>query len=572
MVMGRIRRSVSFFSLFVAIAVGFPAGILGQTNAVAPARTGVEEAGLARPAVIPILDRLVEQRRELEERVRALRKELERAPSGPQRDGLQAEVDKASGRINSIAEDINSLSTGVEPSVFAGATEATFDLRREVVELVRPLIEQLRRLSEQPRQEESLRGEIDKARGRVDVAGRAVKTAAALLAEKGLRPETRAAVDRVHRDWESRLKTERSQLDVLEFQLGQMLERKRPIIESLTSLARTFFRVRGRNLLLAAAAAVGAFLLVRWSHDRAMRSRWLLAGRRSFHGRLVNLLFHVFSVIGAIVAATLVLYFASDWVLLGLLIIVMVGLVLAARTGLVRFLQEIRIFLNFGSVREGERVVIDGIPWRVEQLNLLTTFTNPALPGHVLRLPLRRLPDLVSRPGAEQEPWFPCREGDWVLLQDETYGKVVELTPEIARIVRVGGLHKTYPIAAFLALNPANLSWGFRVNGTFGIDYRHQAECTEEIPRRLREHIFRGLVEMIGHEPIRSLKVEFKAAGASSLDYEILGDFDGAVADKLEVLRRALQRFAVEACNEHGWTIPFTQVTLHQAGEGLARK
>ncbi len=145
--------------------------------------------------------------------------------------------------------------------------------------------------------------------------------------------------------------------------------------------------------------------------------------------------------------------------------------------------------------------------------------------------------------------------------------QLVELTPEIARIVRVGGLQKTYPIAAFLALNPANLSWGFRVNSTFGIDYRHQAECAEEIPRRLREHIFRGLVEMIGHEPIRSLKVEFKAAGASSLDYEILGDFDGAVADKLEMLRRALQRFAVEACNEHGWTIPFTQVTLHQARE-----
>lgn len=570
--MGQTRKRVGLWCLLAISAVGPAVRLFGQTNAVAPARTGVEEAGLARPAVIPILDQLVEQRLELEERVRALRDDLERAPSGPQRDGLQAEVDKANGRINSIAEDINSLSTGVEPSVFAGASETTFDIRREVVELVRPLIEQLHRLSEQPRQEEGLRGEIDKARGRVDVAGRAVKKASALTADKGLRPETRAAVERVHRDWESRLKTEQSQLDVLEFQLGQMLERKRPIIESLTSLARTFFRVRGRNLLLAAAAAVGAFLLVRWSHDRAMRSRWLLAGRRSFYGRLVNLLFHVLSVIGAIVAATLVLYFASDWVLLGLLIIVMVGLVLAARTGLVRFLQEIRIFLNFGSVREGERVVIDGIPWRVEQLNLLTTFTNPAFPGHVLRLPLRRLPDLVSRPCAEQEPWFPCRAGDWVLLQDETYGKVVELTPESARIVRVGGLQKTYPIAAFLALNPANLSWGFRVNSTFGIDYRHQAECAEEIPRRLRERIFRGLVEMIGHEPIRSLKVEFKAAGASSLDYEILGDFDGSVADKLEVLRRALQRFAVEACNEHGWTIPFTQVTLHQAGEGLARK
>jgi small-conductance mechanosensitive channel len=211
------------------------------------------------------------------------------------------------------------------------------------------------------------------------------------------------------------------------------------------------------------------------------------------------------------------------------------------------------------------------MPWRVDQLNLLTTLTNPAIEGHMLRLPLRRLPGLLSRPVAEREPWFPCRLGDWVLLADDTYGRVVELTPEIVQIVKVGGLHKTYPIAAFLALNPANLSWGFRVNSTFGIDYRHQAQCTEEIPHRLREHIFRGLVEMVGHEPIRSLKVEFKAAGASSLDYEILADFDGTVADKLEVLRRAVQRLAVDACNEHGWTIPFMQVTLHQAGEAVRK-
>lgn len=552
-------------SLGVILAMVMPGPLSGETN-VAPALGAQKpEAEPTRPAVIPILDQLVEERRDLEEKARVLRKEIERAPAGVQRETLQQDLDKLAGRIAALDGDINSLAAGVDAVAFTGAVTGAFDVQREVIELVRPLIEQLRRLSEQPREAERLRDEIDKARARVTLAERAVKNAAGLLAEKSLGAPTRAAVDRAHRDWQARLKAAQSQLDVLEFQLRQMLESKKPIIESLTSMARTFFRVRGKNVLLAIAAAVGAFLLVRWLHERARHSRLLLVGGRSFYGRLGNLLLHLFSMLGAIVAAMLVLYFVGDWLLLGLLIILIVAVALAARAGLARFVQEISILLNLGSVREGERVVIDGIPWRVDQLNFLTTLTNPALPGHMLRLPIRRLPDLVSRPIAEHEPWFPCRLGDWVVLQDETIGKVVELTPEIVQIVKLGGLHKTYPIAAFLAMNPANLSSGFRVSTTFGIDYNHQADCADEIPRLLHDHIFRGLVGFIGHEPIRSLKVELKMAAPSSLDFEIAADFDGSVADRFEALRRALQRHAVEACNEHGWTIPFTQVTLHHA-------
>ena len=66
---------------------------------------------------------------------------------------------------------------------------------------------------------------------------------------------------------------------------------------------------------------------------------------------------------------------------------------------------------------------------------------------------------------------------------------------------------------------------------------------------------------------IINLVVEFKEAGASSLDFEILADFSGKVAQFHNVLARAIQRITVDACNKYGWVIPFTQVTLHTAKE-----
>ena len=58
-----------------------------------------------------------------------------------------------------------------------------------------------------------------------------------------------------------------------------------------------------------------------------------------------------------------------------------------------------------------------------------------------------------------------------------------------------------------------------------------------------------------------------KEAGASSLDFEILADFSGKAAQYHNVLARAIQRIAVDACNKYGWVIPFTQLTRHTAKE-----
>jgi hypothetical protein len=62
-----------------------------------------------------------------------------------------------------------------------------------------------------------------------------------------------------------------------------------------------------------------------------------------------------------------------------------------------------------------------------------------------------------------------------------------------------------------------------------------------------------------------NLRVEFAQANSSSLDIVVIADFKGELGDLYNRLRRAIQRWCVDACTENGWEIPFPQITLSGA-------
>lgn len=279
------------------------------------------------------------------------------------------------------------------------------------------------------------------------------------------------------------------------------------------------------------------------------------------------MLYFGFSGLAALAGALLVLYSAGDWAVLGLVILGLLGLAWASKTALPLFFEQIRLLLNLGTVREGERVIYEGLPYRVARLSLGVLLVNPELKGGLRRLMLRDMTGLRSRTTRDGEVWFPTSEGDWV-LRDDRPAKVVEQTPERVLLQCLGGSSLSVPSTDFLADPGERLSGGFRIARRFGIDYAHQAESTTEVPRRLRAHLLENLEGLVDKRLLKQLKVEFLEAGASSLDYALLADFEGEAAPRYKELSRALQRFAVDACNAEGWGIPFSQVTVHMAGEG----
>jgi hypothetical protein len=104
-----------------------------------------------------------------------------------------------------------------------------------------------------------------------------------------------------------------------------------------------------------------------------------LKEQRPIHVRILDIFFKVFSTISAIFGLVFVLYTAEDWFLLSAMIILSLGLVWTVRQTLPKMWQQVRLVLNMGSIREGERIIYNGVPWKVEALNVFCKLYNPAL-------------------------------------------------------------------------------------------------------------------------------------------------------------------------------------------------
>ena len=502
--------------------------------------------------------------------VEAKRSEVDAARSDAEKTKLNTELGAAEGRLADMEDDFQAIATGVDVEGFGLRERERLDLAQTFQQALRPLAEEFKQVTEQLRAAEELRSNIEYQTRRREIATTALENIDEAIAATS-DPEVVAELKTLRARWQDHAQNASNQLIAFNYQLQERISQKKPILDTVTDGFKAFFRSRGRNVLLTLVTFLLVYLLLRWLGRYLHRfSPWHKPGKRSFYSRLVDVIYHSFTFVGALLAALLVLYASGDWVLLGLAVIVMVALVLAAKGGLPRFYDHARSLLNLGEVREGERVMIDGIPWKVLSLGVFTDLANPMLDGGSLRLPIRNLTNLLSRPYDDKEPWFPCRTNEWVSLSDGTRGKVIQQTPETVHMVLLGGSRKAYPTTDFLAAAPEVLSRGYRVRSVFGIDYRHQAIATTEIPETLLKAIKRDLLNIVEPEQVGRIKVEFREAGSSSLDYEIIADMKGEVADKFEVIARALQKAAVDSCNENGWTIPFPQLTLHRAESSTA--
>lgn len=484
--------------------------------------------------------------------------------SAAEREIIEAELKDLTARRGTLRADFESIATGVDPGEYEGAPAKDFEIKDEINGLLQPIVDELKKLTERPREIEQYRNELSVWERRRDTASRALANLDALPATGDA--ELATALDAVRAAWSEKEHLATSRIEAISYQLSLAESEQPSFYETVRDGTRDFFRTRGLNLLLCIAVFLGTFLGLRFLHRHLQRrASWMRRSTRPFYVRLIDVGLDLFSLLGAIAATLFTLYATGDWVLMGLAIIVLIGLILAARTGLPKIYDDAKLILNIGEVREGERIVFDGVPWRIDSLGFYTLLKNDRLRGGVLRLPVRRLAGMYSRTTADHEWWFPTEEGDWIHHPELGHARVASQTPEWVHLVKLGGARITRPTAEFLESGATNLSHGFRLTTTLGIDYRHIAEATAEIPATLQSELSNGIGEFLGERGrLICLRVEFAGAAASSLDLEIIADFDGAAAACHAQLRRALQRHAVECCHRHGWAIPFPQIVVHE--------
>lgn len=566
------RKSLIVIILLANLLIAWQAAsVLGQQSSqqTSTPDAAADKSGGEEPSTIVTLKSIIDSIEALRDQFKGKEKELQAAQTQSQKIKVMDEMNALNERIVSSEKNFEEIATGVDLEAFTARPKQRFDWSEEIQDLLGPIIQELKSVTASPREIEKLRSEIDYYEKRIPLVKNSLDNIKKLIDETKDR-KTKDQLKNLKNSWLDKEQQIANQLKVTKYQLAEKIKEKKSFWESIQNIQRIFFKSRGRNFVLSLLAFVVIFLMFRLFHRYVFRaSRIHRKLRSSFYMRLAEVSYQILTFACSIGTSLLVLYISGDWVLLGLAMIFLFGLAWAARQATPRFYEQGKILLNLGTVKENERVVYRGLPWKVVSLNIYTMLVNPELTGGMIRLPMRELVELNSRPYHPNEPWFPCKENDWIILADGTRGKVITQTPELVQLIIIGGSRKTYPTEEFLKQNPINLSTNFRLDVTFGIDYQHQAISTTEIPEKLNKMLLDELSDMGYGDSVYSLKVEFKEAGASSLDVAILADFSGRVAKDYEVLNRAIQRISVDACNKFGWVIPFTQLTLHTANSPL---
>jgi len=454
------------------------------------------------------------------------------------------------------------------------------DWIQEIEELTKPLLTAIRDLTEKPRMIQDLKSKIEDLETKLQRYQQASASISALnedIKETPL-PDTsegkkfQASILHLKDEYDPELV--QLNLEEARANLEKFLSADESVVESATKTIKEFFQTRGRNLLVTALMFAGFW----WVLSRLRRwilTRKFLTNRNSSIGKLFSAAYNFVVLLFCLFIGLACLYFFNDWLLITLIIMGVFFVLWTSRQWIPQFFEEIKLIVDLGTVREGQRLIWEGVPWLVKEIRLHAILVNERLQGGKIILPLYRLIDMNSRPAVEGEPWFPTKLYDWVLLGDDCYGKVQYQTMEQVVInLKEGGALKYYKTEDFLAQNPVNISNGFEYSIEFGLDYEIQSRICDEIPVLFTTEIKRHLqLHFEGDDPnFYQLEVLLDNAGASSLNLVIEVYVNGRLAHLYDECKREIITTLVRICNEHNLGIPFNQLTVHLPNQNSGKE
>lgn len=440
------------------------------------AQEAVPPAPAAAPAPIDTLQQARDQLQVIQQSLTEKRKlldqlstQLTRSTDAAEKQELQARITREELDMSTLRRSFENIALGgVDSSVFDPANQnLQFDWQQELKLILEPVFQKMRELTDKPRQIEQLKSRIAVLESKLRVVNRALENLERLHAPD-LEPSTLKWLNVIQQAWTQQQNDIKREQDITELRLNVLLGDDDTLLNRIRDSIHQFVTGTGRNLVLALSAFLMTFLFmksVQYLYNRFNKRNTM---RKSTARRILSYAYQALTVILAVVAAIATLYIVGDMVLLVIIVLLLILILLGMRHKLPFVIEETRMLLDVGPVREHERVIYRGLPWLVRSLGVYSYLNNPALEG-VLRLPMNELQGLVSRPNREDEPWFPTRTGDWVLFADGTVGQVLRQTPDTVQL-QVGGSSLAINTSQFLNEKLRNLSQGFSVGVTFGID------------------------------------------------------------------------------------------------------
>lgn len=553
-----------------------------KEKASAPEKDGSKAAEPAAPVPEQLpspLEKLRFQILQVTKRSVLVRDELkELKKSVPTKEVLDR-IEALQKELDSLNQNFETLATQLHATEIPKPEALKTTWLDELNEITRPILDAVREITQRPRRIDNLKARIDTLQNQILRYQEARKNLGALLQLNGILPEV-IEEDKKKDISEQQLKTsykenlqrlvDKYNPEILQLELEETRRTLRELQTDGTTVFSVvsesvgeFFKERGYHFTVALFTFLGLWWGLALIYT-VLNERTKLLSRvpRSIR-KIFKTAYNIIVFLIAVLASLTVLYLMDDWLLLSFFVLFLMALGWTSRQLIPQFLQELRLILNFGTVREGERMFWKGVPWLVKEIGFHATLMNPRLDGGMLYLPVGELIGQHSRPFVKDEEWFPTNQGDWVFLSDDVFGKVLSQTPEQV-ILEHYGSRKYYLTPEFLTMKPRNISSGFALVVKFGLDYAEQGRICEELPELFRVDVEKHTADLQEQKPpvFDLIKVQFSDAGASSLNLILIAMVNGTYAQDYFSLQRRLNNIMVQTCNENNLVIPFNQMTL----------
>lgn len=437
------------------------------------------------------------------------------------------------------------------------------DLLQEAQELLGPALDTIQRISAKPRKIEALKKELATYQEKIaltDVALKNIERVTNSSDFKALVPDLESYIEEAKFNVNDLRQELTLKVEHINRDLNDLTKDDKSMLDATTSLVKDFFSTKGKNLTISTIV----FFLMLWSISR-LRNNFLLPiienNPDKYIFKTLNSLYGLISITSATVLSIFTLYLLGDWVLVTFLVLFIAGTLWAFKDYIRKLTAEGKLILNLGAVKEGDLVIYQSLPWRVKNISFITTFENIFLDTPVIKISIAEILQMHSRKIHPNEPWFPSKTGDWVMLSDGTYGEIKLQTIEQV-IVEIGSSQrKYYSVAQYLNLSPTNLSYGFTVDFTWGLDYLDQTIFLSSVTPNINAKM-KKLLKEYAYPPI-DFSVDFHSAGASALNLNIIGRFSGEFAGKRIQILKDLQSMLLQICTEDRLNIPFNQMVVH---------
>lgn len=477
---------------------------------------------------------------------------------------LESEISQLTIKLNaakmSFANTIADVNLFSEEEDAAPSKPKEKDILKELQELLVPFIDSIKNATKSPRKIEKLRNDI------------AIIDLKDSQSEEALQNLTRIESLEQFKDMKENIEASKLMIQkvVAENKILKNIY-KRDLDKALrgqtsffvvADMIQGFFATKGKDLLIALCTGILAAFILKCLKKIILNLKYFNNSQRNIK-KTFNAFYGIVSTAISVFSGIAALYLLNDWFLFSLALLILIAVFWSLKTYIPRFLTEIKIIMDLGYVKEGQRIVWNNCPWIVKKLGMSVQLENEYLDSRIRFLPIREISNLYSRPLVQDEPLFPSRKGDFVMLSDETYGKVLTQTSENVVLLLPPTVQITLPLQEYLSLKPRNYSNGFQVKTLLSIDYKHQKDVFQ-----IEDIVKKELSELLQSnsfspaENFKNLIVEFKEASNSSLDFFVWVDCKGELAPDYSKVCRFINSMILKICSKHSLSIPYPHMQV----------